>query len=92
MDSNIFPLPFSMHLVFALIAFAVFMFQFWRLKRPYQIIMALAVPATLLLYISDSKAWFYTIGVIEAVLIVAAIVSAFICRKGRKNPEKEQKA
>jgi len=79
MNTNIFPLPFSAHLIFSIFAFVIFMFQFIRVRRPYQLLMAAAVPATLLIYVNDSKAWFYGIGIAEAIFIIASLVSVFIC-------------
>lgn len=84
MNTNIFPLPFSAHLIFSIFAFAVFLFQFIRVRRPYQLMMAAAIPATLLIYVNDSKAWFYGIGIAEAVLIIASVVSVFISGKSKK--------
>lgn len=46
--------------------------------------MAAAVPATLLIYVNDSKAWFYGIGIAEAIFIIASLVSVFISRKSKK--------
>ncbi len=82
MNTNIFPLPFSAHLIFSIFAFVIFMFQFIRVRRPYQLLMAAAVP--LLIYVNDSKAWFYGIGIAEAIFIIASLVSVFISRKSKK--------
>ena len=84
MNTNIFPLPFSAHLIFSIFAFVIFMFQFIRVRRPYQLLMAAAVPATLLIYVNDSKAWFYGIGIAEAIFIIASLVSVFISKKKKK--------
>ncbi len=92
MNSNIFPLPFYAHLVFCLVSFAVFMFQFVRVRKPYQIIMAAAIPATLLIYLNESRTWFYIVGIAEAVLIAAAIVTLFLGKKNKKNAADEAEA
>ncbi|MGN0620761.1 MAG: hypothetical protein ACI4I9_02735 [Porcipelethomonas sp.] len=93
MNSNIFPLPFSAHLIFCLIAFAVFLLQFIRVRRIYQLIVAVAVPATLLIYLSESRTWFYAVGIAEAVFLIAAVVSAVLEKKNKpEEAETENKA
>ena len=51
MESTVFPLPFQSHLIFCVIATIFFVIQFIRMRRMYQLVFAVAVPATLLLYI-----------------------------------------
>lgn len=74
MSSSMFPLPFPVHLVFSIIACAVFAFQFIRVRRAYQLVAAVAIPASLLIHVNSGKTWFYTIGILEGVLIVLAAV------------------
>ncbi|MDE5648993.1 MAG: hypothetical protein K2I33_03720 [Oscillospiraceae bacterium] len=90
MNNNIFPLPFSVHLVFSCIAFLFFIFQFTRVKRKYQLIMAVAVPATLLLYVNSSKTWFYILGIAEFILMIAALITAIIEKRKEKALTAEQ--
>ncbi len=54
------------------------MIQFIRMRRMYQLVFAVAVPATLLLYINESRTWFYGIGVFELVMLILAIVTVCI--------------
>lgn len=42
MNGNIFPLPFSAHLIFAVVAFVFFLIQFIRVRYKYQLVMAVA--------------------------------------------------
>lgn len=90
MNNNIFPLPFTAHLIFSCVAFLFFIFQYIRVKHKYQLIMAIAVPATLLLYVNSGKTWFYIIGLAELVLLLAALVTAIIEKRKEKALTAEQ--
>lgn len=46
--------------------------------------MAVAVPATLLLYVNSSKTWFYIIGFGELILLIAALITAIIDKRKEK--------
>ncbi|MGN1480815.1 hypothetical protein [Porcipelethomonas sp.] len=86
MNNNIFPLPFSLHLIFVILAFALFIVQYVRVRRLYQIIIAVAVSASMLIYAGSSKAWITVVGIIEAVLLAAALVSSIAdSRKAKKS-------
>ncbi len=89
MDASTFPIPFPYHLIFCIIAGLFFLLQFIRLKRPYQLILSIAIFASLLIYIGeqDNRVWFQTVGAFEAVLLIGAIVLSVI---GRRKEKKEQ--
>ena len=55
MNNNIFPLPFWAHLVFVILAFALFMVQYVRVRKLYQILMAAAVVVSMLIYVNTSS-------------------------------------
>lgn len=76
MDINVFPLPFNIHLIFVILAVILFAVQYYRCRRTYQLLVMIAIPATLLLYINESTAWHYTMGAVEAILLIAAIGSS----------------
>lgn len=84
MSGNIFPLPFSTHLVFVAVAFVFFLIQFIRVRYKYQLVMAVAVAVTMLIYVKDSKMWFYSVGLIEFGLLLIALVAAIVEKKSRK--------
>lgn len=79
-NPNLFPFPFGLHIVFAIIALVFFVYRFFTDKKPFQLIFAIAVPFSLTLWLSDSRTWFYTVGAIELVFIAAAAVTALIFR------------
>ena len=87
MNGNIFPLPFSAHLIFAVVAFVFFLIQFIRYK--YQLVMAVAVAMTMLIYLKDTKLWFYGIGILEFGLLIIALVAAISEKKRRRELEAE---
>lgn len=90
MDNNIFPLPFNIHLAFTCIAFIIFIFQYSRKKRTYQILMAIAFPLTFLLYINTSNLWHYCVGALELIIIISAIISSIMDRKKLKAAEQQE--
>lgn len=86
---NTFPLEMSKHIVFCAVGIIFFLFQFFRQGFKYQLMTAFAIGATLLLYVNDSAAWRYFIGILELVLIIGIFVVMSI---EKKNAEKEAKA
>lgn len=90
-NPNLFPFPFKLHLIFCIVAFVFFIFRFAFDKKPYQAILAVAIPFSMTLWISDNRFWFYTVGIIEFLFIIAA-VTANIVYKIRHPQPKEEKA
>mgnify|MGYP006939737642 CR=1 FL=1 len=86
MDASTFPISFAYHLIFCLIAGAFFVVQFIRLRRPYQLLLAVGIVASLLIYVGGehNKVWFHTVGIFELVLLLGAIVLSIIARKKEK--------
>lgn len=86
-NPTLFPFPFRMHLIFACIGAVFFAYRFFTQKRPFQLIMAVAIPLSLLVWISESKTVFYGVGIAEAVLIIAAAVLSLIFRAPKEIAE-----
>ncbi|MDE6776158.1 MAG: hypothetical protein K2J37_07700 [Ruminococcus sp.] len=82
-----FPFPLHMHLIFAVIAAVFFIYRFITDRRLFQLIMAIAVPFSLTLWIFENRTWFYAVGIIELILVLIAFISSFI--DGRNNDETE---
>lgn len=78
---NTFPLEFSKHIVFCLIGGGFFLFQYFRQGFKYQLMSAIAICMTLLLYINDSIIWRYIVGIAEAVMIAAILITMSVERK-----------
>ena len=84
---SIFPFGFTMHLSLVIISIIFFSYRFAVQKKPFQLIFAIAPPISLLLWVSENKTLFYTVGIIEFILILAALISTFVCK-----PKKTEEA
>lgn len=90
MDATTFPISFSYHLIFCVIAGLFFLFQFLRVRRPYQLIFAIGIVGSLAIYLdTSSKSLFHAVGLFELVLLVGAIVLSITDRVRRKREAKE---
>ncbi len=87
MNSSIFPLPLTSHIIFVVIAVVFFIIQFIRLKNKYQIVMAAVAAVTMLIYVNDSKVWFYGVGILELGLLVLALILSIVEKKSKKETE-----
>ncbi len=84
-NPSLFPFPAPLHIGFVIIAVIFFLFRFFTDKRPFQLIMAIAVPISLLLRLELSRQGFYIVGAIELLLLIAAAATSIIFKK--KNTE-----
>lgn len=93
MDPNQFPITQDKHLIFCILATLLFLIQFIRTKRLYQLIMAIAIPASLLIYVKpDDPKWYYGVAVAEAVLLLLALILNIIQSVKASKKEKAEKA
>ena len=79
-NPTIFPFPFQMHIALAIISFLFFSYRFAVQKKPFQLIFAIAVPLSMLVWVSNNKTLFYGLGLVELALIVIAIITSFVCK------------
>lgn len=89
---GLFPFPFGMHICFCLVALIFFAFRFKTDKQPYQLIMGIAIPLSLLLWLSDNRSLYYFVGALELVLMLAALISAFIWKRPEDMKEAAKEA
>ena len=90
MSTNyIFPLPFPVHIGFCIIGLLFFIIQYNRKKYIYQLLLAIAIPSTLLVYICRSDTAFMIFGLEELILFILIMVSIFITKKRLAKEEKE---
>lgn len=82
--ASLFPFPIKFHIVFACIALIFFAYRFATDKKPYQLIFAIAIPFSLMIWLSDVKGYFYLIGAIELIMIIAALVTSIVCKPKEK--------
>lgn len=78
---SLFPFPFHIHMIFCCLAFVFFIIQYGKEKKPYQMIMGIAIPLSLVIWLSEGKTLFYIVGLIEVLLIAAALISSIIHNK-----------
>lgn len=83
----LFPFPFSLHATFCCIALVFFVLRFIKEKAPYQLIMAIAIPFSMIIWLSEGKTLFYMVGIAEVAFLIAAFVSSIVCRKNEPVPE-----
>ncbi|MDE5565293.1 MAG: hypothetical protein K2I93_09060 [Oscillospiraceae bacterium] len=74
MSNSYFPIRLGVHLLLALLALLVFGMQFIRFRKSHYLVLAIALPCTLLPYLSDSTTFFYTVGVAEFVALIASFI------------------
>lgn len=84
---ELFPFPFKSHLIFCCIGFIFLAYRFYTQRKPHQIIMAFALPISLMVWLSEKKSIYYTMGIIELVLIAAAIAATIVYNV--RHPEKK---
>lgn len=101
MDATTFPISFTWHLVFSILACVFFTVQYVRTKKSYQLLAAIGIPASLCIHIQpENSSLFYSVGVFEAVLFAGVIAFAILERTHRKQeiadttplPERSEKA
>lgn len=90
-NPNLFPFPFKLHLIFSIVAFFFFIIRFIYDKKPYQAIFALAIPFSMTIWLSENRVWFYIVGIIELVLILAACISTIVYNIKHPQPKEAEK-
>ncbi len=93
METSLFPVSMEKHIIFAVIAAVFFLLQFVRTKQLYQLVMAAAIPLSLLIYIdTENMTLFYGVGILEAVLLCTALVLNIVQSHKQSKAEKAAKA
>jgi glycerol-3-phosphate acyltransferase PlsY len=90
-SAGLFPISFNAHIIFTIVAVLFFVMQFIRQRQLYQILTAIAVPIPLILYKYTSITVFYSVGIIELILIVAIGIMLFSTGKKDDNKKKSTK-
>ncbi len=85
MDATTFPIPFGWHVTFCILACVFFLIQYVRQKKSYQLLLAVAIPASLCIYIQPTNdSVFYMVGTFELVVLLGAVVFAIVESRHRK--------
>jgi len=56
-----------------------------KYRKPHQLIMAIAIPFSLVIWVSASRTLFYAVGITEVLLLLLALILNIVYRK--KHPE-----
>ncbi len=85
MENTLFPVEIGIHIAFALAALVVFGLQYLRFRKKYHLVLAIAIPLSLLPYLAeDNMTLFYAVGAIDALALIAALV---LSKTVDKDPE-----
>lgn len=88
----LFPLPFSVHIAFCIISVLFFGLQYYRKKYTYHLLLAIAVPSTLLIYVCKTDWAFTILGLEELVLFILILVSLFFLKKKQAKEDAQEPA
>ena len=88
---SLFPFPFSLHLIFVIVCVVFFAFRFTTQKKPFQLLMCIAAVVSMGLWLSDSRAVYYSVGAMEAVLIIGSFITSLIFRDKPEDKNKDNK-
>lgn len=94
MNNYVFPLPVPAHIVFSIIGFIFFMFMYFRKKYVYHLLLSLAIPSTLLIYLCKGSKLLYSLfGLEQLILIILIFVFIVVAkRKETKTQNSQNKA
>ena len=75
------PLPFNIHFGFCLIATLIYLVQYWSKRSAYYLFVMIAIDLTFVTQYFTSKPVIWGLAIAEVLLIIAAIVSAYLHNK-----------
>lgn len=89
--SFVFPLKLPLHIGFCVIGTLLFALQYYRKRQYHQLLLAIAIPSTLLVYTCSTELSYFLLGVEEVVLYIIILVSMIMSnRKAKKKMEIEE--
>ncbi len=92
MENSFYPIHFGMHIILALLALLVFGLQFLRFRKIHHLILAIALPCTLLPYVAPSQTFFYGVGIAELAALVVSFVLAQTVDRDKGDDEEDEDA
>jgi membrane protein implicated in regulation of membrane protease activity len=79
-----FSISMTYHIVLAVLALLVFGYRFYRQRKMYQLVLAIAFPCTLLPYAVNTMSFFYAVGVFEGLALLLALILSQTVDKRQK--------
>lgn len=79
--ASVLPFQFSTHLWFSVFSLIFFTLQYIRLRYKYQLILGIAIPFSMIIYLAHNKTFFYAIGFIELAALIACMITVKSERK-----------
>jgi len=87
MENLYFYATIKFHVVLAILAFIICVVQFIRKKQYYHLVLAVALPSTLLVYHTQTQMGFSVVGLTVAVSMVLAVVLEYTVDKEKEEPK-----
>lgn len=89
MDTNVLvPLPLPAHIIFCIVGTLYFGFRYYQKNYLYYLLLAVAIPSTLLIYMSNERWYFIALAIEEFILAVMIFVNMRKVEKQKKTEEK----
>ena len=91
MDNSLFPIRMGMHIFLGMLALLVFGLQFIRYRKSHHLVLAIALPCTLLPYLTDNINFFYGVGVAEFIALILSFILSVTVDKNKNSKSAELK-
>lgn len=87
-----FPLPFNIHVGFVIFSVIMLILCYKKKKHAYELYMLIGVASTMLIYVSESKPFFYILGLEEIILFALTVADMVKVSKQAKAEESSRQA
>lgn len=83
-----FPLPLNIHIGFVVLSIILLLLCYKKRKYAYELYMLIGIVSTMLIYLDDSKLFFYILGLEEIILFIMTVVDMAKVSKAAAAAEK----
>ncbi len=87
-EYSVFPLPLWLHIVFAVVGLAFYGYMYYTKRKPYHLLLALAIPSTLLVYLCQKGTAFVIFGIEQFAMLILIFITIAVSKKKEKELEK----
>ena len=85
MENLYFYATIKFHVVLSILAFVICLIMFIRKKKYYHLVLALALPASLLVYATKTQAGFSVVGLTVAIAMIGAVVLEYTVDRDKES-------